>query len=477
MSEFDQRVFDYFGNEAVSKRRMSLLKKQFGQLIPNYVFEPLVQTIAPGRDVPSPSEYSRIHEFISTHLPGSDNEADFKNRIYEGSEVRIIGLVQTRVELKQNKHDRFAVIPNLGLERAEIEGKIIDSAPDELKKEGVWGKVKLSTLGEKLVHIVKFEPFQQSVNLPMLESIRTKFSVEEWIRLLIGSAGFEAEKLSHSQRMLVLLRLCTLAQPSLNFMELGPKQTGKTFLYRNISPAAFVVNGSEVTVAKLFYNDNTRREGYIYNFKVVALDEVQHMAGGADKVFALIDSLKGYLEDGTISKAGNIKSDCSFVLLANIECEDDPLTNAFLPKDPGIVNSLHRAFLETAFLDRFNGIIPGWKMPKLHDQLFYTGAAINADFFARTLKALRRANYSSNLIESRVKFSPETTKRDCDRIKQTARALCNLVFLGMMPSNEELETFCLKPAIEVRQLVRDACYYRDVEFQRGPKEIKAWIEE
>jgi ATP-dependent Lon protease len=223
--------------------------------------------------------------------------------------------------------------------------------------------------------------------------------------------GINPEALSERQKLLYLARLAPLVEPNLHYLELGPRQTGKTYLLRNTSAEAFVVSGGKVSPAVLFYNQLTRRPGLIPTYEVVIFDEIAHTAWEDPSVISI---LKDYMESGQFSRGGKtLAAQASLVFLGNADDPTPPVTRV-LP------NGLRG---DTAFLDRIHGLLPGHEFPKVTPELLYQGPALVVDYLAAALRGLRPLAFS---VE--VSLPSGYTQRDIRAVRKWLSALLKLLY-------------------------------------------------
>jgi ATP-dependent Lon protease len=376
--------------------------------------------------------------------------------------------VQVRVKLEQNSKDEVpdptARIPVLNLEECEISPEIIHKQL-MLLRQGVWGKVSLALRQNGTVQIADFDPFQCSgVDLSELAERRSHFDSEQWRDLLLCSMGFNPEHSAYSAeaKTWMLARLLPLVESNLSLMELAPKGTGKSFVFENISNKVAVVSGGKITAARLFIDGRTKEIGLLGRHDVVVLDEVQSLT--FDNPDEIIGPLKTYLANGRYNRSGfqEVASDCSLVMLANVELDEH-----LRPRNQHNILADLPAFLyETAFLDRFAGIIPGWLIPKFHRDMVATQSGLKMDFFGEALFSLRRAGSFMNYAQQHTHFDESTTIRDQKAILKTASGFLKLLYPHLDLTVQDFQRDCLAPAVQLRQYVRNLLYTFDDEFKQ-----------
>lgn len=465
------RVRQVFGNLSISKTRLpSSGLTEAG--VPSFVAEWLLDKIVPGTLALTLEEQAKVDSFIRKAFPRKDDRNVILFKLTQGEVYKLIALLQVRVKLERNKGvipDPFAKIPVLNLNECSISTDLIERY-EMLLRHGVWGKISLGLLPDGTPEIIDFDPFQcSSVNLQAYAGCRAQFSVEEWRDLMFCSMGYNPEHPGYSPdaKIWVLARLLPLVEPNYHVMELAPKGTGKSFVFENISSKVALVSGGKVTPAQLFINGRTKEVGLLGKHDVVVLDEVQSLVfENPDEV---IGPLKNYLASGRYNRAGfaDVASDCSLVMLANIELDAD-----LQPKNPDyLMADLPEFFAETAFLDRFAGVISGWKIPKFNRAMAASQVGLKMDFFGEVLLNLRCDNRFFSFAQQHTEFNQTATVRDQNAILKSAAGFLKILYPHLNLSPADYERDCLKPAWEIRQAIRNAQYYLDDEFQQFGREI------
>ncbi|MGJ7027925.1 MULTISPECIES: BREX system Lon protease-like protein BrxL [Methanothermobacter] len=372
---------------------------------------------------------------------------------------------------------KFA-IPDLGIGSNEgvVPNYIAEKYP-ELKGGEIWGVVKLSynppDNGKNgFIEIADYRSFKPySVDLDYFKEKRGKFTIEEWIDLLIRSMeynpkGFE----SLTQKMLFIARLLVFVEPNLNMFELAPKGTGKSYVFNNLSKYGWVISGGIVSRAKLLYDISRKTPGLLTLYDFVAMDEVETIKFTDES--ELRGALKNYLESGTFSVA-NYKGESSsgLIVLGNI-----PLTEEKTPISKKYFTNLHRFFNDPALLDRFHGFIEGWKLPRMREDLIIKGYALNVEYFSEILHELRMESQFRNVVEKMLYIPKDADTRDKKAIIKLATAYLKLIFPHVSGpediENQEFKTFCLEPAIKMRSIIKKQISYIDPEFSEEVPDIR-----
>ena len=292
------------------------------------------------------------------------------------------------------------------------------------------------------------------ISLDVFLECRKEFTDDEWIDLIIRTMGYEPTKYSENEKLWLICRLIPIVQNRINMMELAPPNSGKSYIYNNISRYVWLTSG-EISPAKLFYNLSTKQTGLLTKFDLLVLDEAQSINfRNSGEIQA---QLKGYLEQGVYAR-GDLKAtaECGLMLLANIELESDtskinasgkvgkkPLKNDYIRK-------LSDAFLDYALIDRFHGIIPGWEISQFEEGFEANGLGLKTDFFAEVCHELRGVSSVSQRVRSKLALLGY--KRDCNAIIRLSSALSKILLIDT--DHPRFDELVINPAMEMRRLVR-----------------------
>lgn len=467
--KLDEKAKTVFGRLAIDKRRLpsSQLNRRN---IPAYVAEWVLDSLAPGDGPVTPEELDKIQAWADRFLPLPNEAKVIKNRLLNGEVVRVLTPVEVEIILTKRAKERLAQLKLLGLDEIQINDGIVDAYPD-LLKQGMWGVVELTDTQEGIA-LTSFKPMQASVNLRLFKEKREAFTLDEWRALLLNSMGYNPWKFDELEKTYLICRLLPIVEKNLHLLELAPKGTGKSYLYENINPRVRLVSGGNISPAVLFVNNASGQWGLLARFAVVVLDEVQTLK--FEKPQEIVGGLKGFLANARLTRGGlyETSSPASLVMLANIllDSEQRPVLSPLIKELPEFLQ-------ETAFLDRLRGILPGWKIRKLSGDSFAQGMGLKSDFFGDALLALRE-DVSANEYASRniILAGEKRYKRNEDAVRLMASGLMKLQFPHGKISPEEFDVYCLRPAIEMRQLVWDQLYTLDAEYRQYDEEIRVIVE-
>lgn len=465
MKSFEQKAQDYYGEVVINKGLMG--KAGFGaRAIPVYVGEWIISQFMDGGELTEEGR-SEIVETVSKFLPQKADKNTILNRLMNYEQVRILDDFRVNVSVERQAHDLS--IPVLDISNGVVRPDIIEENP-MLLKTGMWGLGTLQYVppdGEEVkkgqIWMTDFKPFQSpGVDLEYYRESRQHFSIDEWIDLLISSCQFNPDILRLPQKLLLLSRIIPLVEPRTNLSELAPKGTGKSFVFDNISRYAAVIPGGKISAAALFFNSNTKQIGLIPRYDVVVVDEVQKIQ--TDAAGEAMAALKMYLESGRYRRTtGDLgTSEAGFVMLGNITLGTDHMP---LYESAGLFKELPLALQESAFIDRIHGLMEGWFMPRVSKNTPSNYLGFKGDFFSEVLHELRVDLQYADYVSQNLHLSQCEDMRDSKAISRLAEGFLKLLFPDLNLSDEEFITYCVNPAIRMRQQIRDELSKIDHEYQ------------
>ena len=381
----------------------------------------------------------------------ADRRSEFISRLMREGQARLIALLE--VEPKPDRNEHIARIAQLDGHELRITDELIAQYP-ELLYGGLWGSASLTydtSMPRPKIVVEAFEAFQVTdVDVEEFRQARQRFSLDEWIELLLTSAGYRPEAFpTRRHKLLAICRLVPLVQPNVNLIEMGPRGTGKSYLLRNLSTRVFLLAGARATPAVLLYDLNKRQIGIVGRKKVVVFDEIGATAF-PDK--SLVASLKDYMESGNISRGGrSLVADCSLVFAGNLNLDAD----GQLPsrRYQHYFETLPAELCDSAIADRIHGFIPGWELPKISDAVLADGVGLVSDYFGEILGGLRREVAFSDYVRKNLSLK-NATIRDQTSIERISAGLLKMLF----PDGKfELwgRDLAFQIAIELRQRVHE----------------------
>jgi ATP-dependent Lon protease len=460
LTELDRRAHSLLGDKVVIK---ALAQQAAFQGLPRYVSEYLIaKYVKPDtwRD-----DLAKMHAKVRELLPDLEHRELLKERLLSRGEITLIDNVDARVDLRGGQ--RWARVPALQDNKVRISPTFLEQHAG-LLLGGLWGTVKVRYApevdAEDPNEIVSFIPFQVGPpDLAVYRSARSQFTTDEWIALMLQSAGYSPEAFPLKRtRLLLLSRLVPLVERNVNLLELGPRQTGKTFLLRNLSPRVFTISGGKASPANLFVNLSTKAIGIIGTRKVVVFDEIAHTTFGDEE--ATISTLKDYMESGQFSRGSlAFAADSGLVFAGNLDVEgDQPHTRYHHLLEP-----LPEELIDSAFQDRMHAYLPGWEIPKITPAAVSRGVGFVTDYFGEALVRLREDSFVDRIRS--VPLGEGLTKRDHTAVERLGSGLIKILYPDGRFSDEELREIVVL-ACEFRQRVHDQlCKLAPGEFK--PKTI------
>lgn len=467
MSSHDlyRKIQVFFGDLAVNKRVAST--KEYSML-PRYVTEYLVSEFLKEYG----SDYAgKLSEFVATHYREAKERDKVLHDLMNGIKVRLIDEVKVETDVVIENYRTHLM--SLGLRDAMIAKHLVDRF-EGLLMTGMWGLAELTyapdlaprdAAGNPLlvpVMITDFQPFQSPVSDPeiMMEA-RTGFSLEEWVDVLTNTIGLNHERYDLRQKLVLLTRLVPLVENNVSLLELGPRATGKTYVYRNVTYYTRIFSGGNVSPAVLFYNIARGSLGEIAVKDAVVFDEVSKIRfANPDE---MMGKLKDYMESGHFERGPKkAYSTASLVFMGNIRVEFRGKAYAPLEDIPYALPEQMRK--DSAFVDRLNGIIPGWELPKISQSALHLsrGYGIASDYFAEFLHAMRKVSLE-HIVEQEAEIVGNYSIRDEKSIKRLASGLLKLLAPDAMNrglSREEVRTV-VGLAVEYRNQVRELLHLID----------------
>jgi len=463
-TELDRKILDTFKEFAIHKGLITRLGlSRDDRHIPSYVMDWIVTFAANKVGMQTGRLRDEVVEFIKKHLPSKVEKETIKFRLSQGETLTILDALSVEVRLG-NPPEYLATIPCIDEKKAKIDVSLIKQNQG-LLQNSIWGAAKIchdDTTDTGGVRVVDFKPMQIGrISLDAYRDCRRAFTVEEWIDLLVRTMGYEPVEYSEQEKLWLLCRLIPIVHNRVNMMELAPPGSGKSFVFNNISRHVWLTTG-QISAPVLFYNRQSHTPGLLTRFDLLVLDEAQTTQfSNASEIQA---GLKGYLEQGVFSRGDcNATAECGIMLLANIDTEMSPVGRyrngkpAFLPARRDYIRRLADVFLESPLVDRFHGIIPGWKIPPFETTQQARGYGLKADYFAEVCHSLRSASDIAQTVRARLQLSGG--KRDCTSIERLACGLAKLLLIS--PDDPRFEELVIRPAEEMRLTVRSQLHQID----------------
>lgn len=438
-----------------------------GLPVPTYVLEYLLGQYCASNDEEVIAEgLEKVKKVIqNNYVHRADAEA-IKGTIREKGKHRIIDKVT--VTLNERSDEYQAHFANLGLNNVPISTQYVTSNPKLLSGNGVWCIVTIGYIpGEDVKvrwEIQTLKPVQISnVDVQEYIDLRKSFTTEEWIDFMMHTVGLDPDKFNRREKFITLSRLLPHVENNFNFMELGPKGTGKSHVFQELSPYGVLVSGGDVTSARLFVKMSGNKEilGLVGYWDVVAWDEFEQQKGrNVDAV--LIDTMQNYLANKSFNRGkGTHEASASMVFVGNTKH-----TVPYMLKNSHLFESIPTAFIKGAFLDRIHLYNPGWEIKMLKKDSFSKGYGLITDYIAAILHELRN-NDLTDLLKEYAKFDGSLSERDHLAIRKTFSGMVKLLYPdGKMTGKEACELIDF--AAECRKRVKDQLYLIDETFRAEP---------
>jgi ATP-dependent Lon protease len=431
--------------------------------MPRFVAEFL---IAKARAAKPDRSLAEVREKIERYAVDADRRSAFVSRLMREGEARLIALLEVEPRPERNAH--VGHIAQLELGDLAVDDALVASCP-ELLHGGAWGSCLLGydpNAPRSPVAVKHFDPYQ--LTQPDMEAFRAgrkEFTFDEWLDLLITSAGYNPAAFpTLRHKLLVLCRLVPLAQKNVHLLELGPRGTGKSYLLRNLSSRVHLLAGARATPAALLYDLRRRELGIIGRKKALVFDEV---GATAFPDLSLVAALKDYMEAGIISRGGRaLTGDCSFVFAGNIDLDAEGRRPH--PRYCHYLEVLPKPLCDPALADRIHGILPGWELPKISDQVLADGVGFLSDYFGEVLATLRGELLFDDFVATRLQLT-DAVQRDQVAIRRITTGLAKMLFPDGRIVPGELDE-AARVAVELRQRVHEQLV-RMAEGEFRPKAI------
>jgi ATP-dependent Lon protease len=468
MSDLNHKICDVFAGLVVRKDLVKTVKGN--AIVPSYVLEYLLgQYCATNDEASIESGIQTVKEILAKHYVHRNEAGLIRSTIREKGRHKVIDKVS--VALNDSKDVYEMAFSNLGIKKVLIDSGTVKKHP-KLLVGGVWviADVEYDYTEDKDASpwiLSTIKPIQMShFDYDGYIQARSKFSLDEWIDLLVQSIGFNPEFFGRRSKLMQLVRLIPFCERNYNLIELGPKGTGKSHIYSEFSPHGILISGGEVTVPKLFVNNSSGKLGLVGYWDTVAFDEFAGKKKKVDK--ALVDIMKNYMANKSFSRGVEmLGADASMAFIGNTEH-----SVPYMLKHSDLFDALPEKFYDSAFLDRLHFYIPGWEVDIIRGEMFSDGYGFVVDYLAEVLRHLRNQDYSDHYKEH-FTISAQISTRDRDSVHKTFSGLMKILFPQGGATESEIEEI-LKFSMEGRKRVKDQLFridstYADVHFAYSNK--------
>lgn len=459
MNELNIKINEHFAGKVVRKDLTKLVKGN--AIVPTYVLEYLLgQYCATDDEATIEQGVETVKSIIAKHFVHRDESQIIKSTIREKGSHRIIDKVAVQLNDRQDRYE--ASFANLGLNRVPIADALIKEH-QKLLSSGVWCILTLAYVpSDERDHIPwmveSLKPIQVSnVDIEEYKSVRKHFEKEEWMDVLLQSIGLNPEEFTFRSKLLQLTRLVPFVENNYNLIELGPKGTGKSHIYSEMSPHGILISGGEVSKAKLFVNNSTGDIGLVGYWDVVAYDEFAGKTKRVDR--GLVDIMKNYMANKSFSRGTQVYgASASMVFVGNTDH-----SVAYMMKHSDLFEALPKDYYDTAFLDRMHGYLPGWEVQKLRNEMFTSQYGFIVDYLAEILKSLRKEDRTHDYSKY-FELSSSITTRDKTSIAKTFAGLIKILYPDNVFTESDAKEI-LDFAIENRKRVKDQLRKMDETFE------------
>ena len=478
MTDFDKKIIEIFPGKIVRKDLTTLMKK--GANVPTYVLEYLLGMYCATDDEEAINiGIQKIRRILSENYVRPDQSEYVKSKIKENGQYTIIDKITVVFDDREDKY--IARFTNLRMDPFEVPSDLVIHN-EKLLVGGIWCIVKIEYVGlekeneedlqeifeeeifgnkkkkaklkkkkskyDSPFEIASLKPIQMpNLDLDEIKDARANFTKEEWMTLLLRSAGYEPDELTEKEKLHYLLRFVPFIQKNYNLVELGPRGTGKSHVYSELSPYSILMSSGTTTVSNMFYNMASRRVGLVGNWDCIAFDEV---AGITQASGDMVQIMKNYMANGSFARGtDSVSSDASIAFEGNtFRSVADMMrtTNLFEPFPEAFNN-------DSAFFDRIHAYLPGWETPKLRSSLFTKDYGLISDCLSEFCHAMRKYDFTNSFSEY-FALNDQFNTRDTIAVGRTFSGLAKLIFPDEIMSKDETREI-LEYAIECRRRVKE----------------------
>jgi ATP-dependent Lon protease len=427
--------------------------------LPSYLRDWLVMKFS---DKNGSIDYDSVLRYIKQYIPSREDFEQIKYQMVNGETVRFLARIRVSVNIRNGKTE--FELPDFGGSKSgasgEVDNDIAQKWQDVLLRENenwgilelIWGRDYSSKVSKGIIKLIGYTPFcPYTIDLDYYREARKHFTTTEWIDVLISAVDYNPNGYdSDTQKLYFLRRLLPFVERRLNLIELAPKGTGKSYIYQKISKRGWLISGGTVSRASLIYDNAKKMGGLVTRFDFVAFDEIQTMR--FEQPSQIQTALKHYMEFGEIKGFdAQMSAEAGIVVLGNIDADRfDTSLN--------MVEAINPIFRESATLDRFHGLIPGWEIPRMNQGLIANGWAINTEYFAEVLHSLRNELIYAAIVDECLTIPSKADQRDLTAIKRLCTAFVKLLFPHAKSKRdiepEEFIKYCLNPAKEMRLVIK-----------------------
>lgn len=447
MDDLDKKVYEQFAGRVVKKGATKKIKNSAN--VPTYVLEYLLGTYCTSDDDKEIEKgITQVKKILQDNYVRADEAELVKSKVREQRTYTVIDVVSAKLNEKRDVY--VGRLHNLNVS-VEVPTHYIKDV-EKLLSDGIWCIVTLNYFfdedeGGSPFRLEELTPIQMpNIDINEIKSNRQKFTKDEWIDLVLRSTGMEPSQFDYRVKWHLLTRLVPLAENNVNLCELGPRGTGKSHIYKEISPNSILISGGQTTVANLFFNLARRTPGLVSMWDTVAFDEV---AGISFKDKDGIQIMKDYMASGSFARGKEmIPANASMVFVGNINQSVDSLLRTSHLFEP-----FPEAMIDSAFFDRMHIYIPGWEIPKMRPEYFTDNYGFITDYFAEALRTLRKSPMT-DAFDKYFKLGRDLNQRDTIAVRKTVSGLIKIIYPDGIFTEEDVEEV-LKYALESRRRIKE----------------------
>jgi ATP-dependent Lon protease len=455
LNHLDKKLLEQFKGYVVKKDLVRSVK--VGENVPVFVLEYLIANSCSTDDEEQIQKgMDNVKKVLADHYISPEESSLIHSKIREKGRYKIIDKIS--VDLDSKKDMYWASLLNSNIKDANINDALVKQH-EKMLLGGIWAIIDIEydpgiKIGSNIFPFVvtDIKPIQLSSfdNHKVIEK-RKEFSKDEWLDVVLRSCGYEpsSEGMSDRMKMLLIARLLPMVESNFNMVELGPRSTGKSFVYKELTPYAVLISGGQGTVAKLFVHGSTGKVGAVGQWDAICFDEA------TDKIFKDRDAIplmKDYMESGSFSRAGaggEITGIASIIFNGNINQPVETVlqnSHLFSPLSDEVNN-------DTAFLDRIHFYLPGWEVIKFAPKHFTSHFGFSTDYFSEVLKSFRKTNFT-DVLEKFFVLGPHLKQRDTKPVKKIVSGLIKILHPDGVFTKEDIREY-LVFALEMRRRVKE----------------------
>ena len=448
MNQLDQKLISTFDGKVLRKDLLHRIKK--GTNVPTFVLEFLLARFCASDDqAEMVSGMEAVLASLQDNYVKPDEANAAQSKVATKGKHRFIDKVHVRYVEKEKRH--WASLENFNSQRIAI-GEKFYRDNDRLLEGGIWAEVTLAHNAieedDYAFYIEDLRPIQISrFDFERYCEGRTQFTRDEWIDVILRTVGLEPQKLSKRVRMHFIARLAALVEPNYNYIELGPRGTGKSYFFSEFSPYATLISGGQATKSALFYNNARRKVGLVGFWDTVAFDEV---GGIKVKDPDTIQIMKDFMANGRFSRGAEVIADASLSFVGNFDLSISQVVNSV---EYDLFQPLPAEF-DLAIMDRFAAYIPGWEMPKNSSDFLTNNYGFITDYLAEAFHYQFKHTNRYEEVSKRIQLGKAVEGRDEKGIKKTVCAFLKILHPTGIPTDEEFEEY-VAYAVECRRRVKE----------------------